>query len=435
MRGATSRKEVNHMQIIISIHAPHARSDVCYYHKEDDMYISIHAPHARSDLTMTPRCSSSRLNFNPRSSCEERLDKAIKAAIAEDFNPRSSCEERHSMIAFWKSSSLFQSTLLMRGATVLNGNGRAMAIQFQSTLLMRGATKAQDLNDAAELISIHAPHARSDPTTVCTVSRSFRFQSTLLMRGATKRMRATCPASSFQSTLLMRGATRRPRAPVRALVDFNPRSSCEERRSICTGRQDIIFNFNPRSSCEERRRQLAFRQSVLSDFNPRSSCEERHRGLTGSIQEDYFNPRSSCEERPGHPSTITLSPLHFNPRSSCEERPAFSTMLNPSLPRFQSTLLMRGATSRQSSNYSRCRHFNPRSSCEERPGGGNEPCGPGDFNPRSSCEERRDCYWMYIRVVSISIHAPHARSDLRSPSLEALTMRFQSTLLMRGATF
>ena len=56
----------------------------------------------------------------------------------------------------------------------------------------------------------------------------------------------------FQSTLLMRGATR---------VAF-------ERRSV--------INFNPRSSCEERHPKYVWQRRWLDDFNPRSSCEERH---------------------------------------------------------------------------------------------------------------------------------------------------------------
>ena len=58
------------------------------------MQISIHAPHARSDLPAA--LAFHFLNhFNPRSSCEERLHLDGVALAAEDFNPRSSCEERH----------------------------------------------------------------------------------------------------------------------------------------------------------------------------------------------------------------------------------------------------------------------------------------------------------------------------------------------------
>ena len=57
------------------------------------------------------------------------------------------------------------------------------------------------------------------------------------------------------------------------LMNFNPRSSCEERLCLL-GAQWFLFYFNPRSSCEERlsRRYVA---TSVNNFNPRSSCEER----------------------------------------------------------------------------------------------------------------------------------------------------------------
>ena len=56
---------------------------------------------------------------------------------------------------------------------------------FQSTLLMRGATSKDKDGYYFMVISIHAPHARSD-LKKCNNSRRFIvFQSTLLMRGAT----------------------------------------------------------------------------------------------------------------------------------------------------------------------------------------------------------------------------------------------------------
>ena len=56
------------------------------------------------------------------------------------------------------------------------------------------------------LISIHAPHARSDFGFPASAAGRI-FQSTLLMRGATCALLATRPTAS----------------------NFNPRSSCEER--------------------------------------------------------------------------------------------------------------------------------------------------------------------------------------------------------------
>ena len=125
---------------------------------------------------------------------------------------------------------LFQSTLLMRGATSRQDKFDTEQILFQSTLLMRGATVCQGRVRAVLMISIHAPHARSDSAVI--YDRQVEGY-------------------------------------------FNPRSSCEERRPAVwthTGSND----FNPRSSCEER--PVACRLTGISgNFNPRSSCEERRR--------------------------------------------------------------------------------------------------------------------------------------------------------------
>ena len=145
-------------------------------------------------------------HFNPRSSCEERLRTMSAIVALVHFNPRSSCEER----------------------------------------------PRRHLSSCHLAISIHAPHARSDPGLHMSPATLWHFNP-----------RSSCeerPSLSlflfilyrFQSTLLMRGATRKPH-----------------------GQQGYRCNFNPRSSCEER---LIFSQAI-------SSC-------------DYFNPRSSCEERP-----------------------------------------------------------------------------------------------------------------------------------------
>ena len=54
--------------------------------------------------------------------------------------------------------------------------------------------------------------------------------------------------------------------------------------------------FNPRSSCEERRTCSEITIMQMS-FNPRSSCEERLLGRSAGVSTRRFNPRSSCEER------------------------------------------------------------------------------------------------------------------------------------------
>ena len=107
MRGATEAPASCSPTHDISIHAPHARSDVSWPIHRGNLQISIHAPHARSDA---------------------------------DFNQS------------------FQVELL-----------------FQSTLLMRGATRFPVYLRWAHRISIHAPHARSDVTRLRLFSKSQYF--------------------------------------------------------------------------------------------------------------------------------------------------------------------------------------------------------------------------------------------------------------------
>ena len=187
------------------------------------------------------------------------------------------------------------------------------------------------------------------------------------MRGATVAGRRKHPVYLvFQSTLLMRGAT--PFS--KSMSD----SSLFQSTLLMRGATDYhkaMFgtskDFNPRSSCEERHVRSAYRPKVEYHFNPRSSCEERlDKSVTVPIYQFDFNPRSSCEERHLIGIKVVAAPVNFNPRSSCEER-LMAISCRKHKERFQSTLLMRGATA----VYDWCR-----------------------------------------RAGLISIHAPHARSDL-----------------------
>ena len=146
---------------------------------------------------------------------------------------------------------------------------------------------------------------------------------------------------------------------------------------------------------------------------------------------------------------------HFNPRSSCEER-LISFVIANDIPTFQSTLLMRGATTRSRLHLRNC-----------------------VFQSTLLMRGATSCTVLYRAVTvrfqstllmrgatvpparlmtrwHISIHAPHARSDMRTlialstrsyfnprssceerlllSSFRALSVLFQSTLLMRGAT-
>ena len=125
---------------------------------------------------------------------------------ASYFNPRSSCEERRDAVTAFLEKPVFQSTLLMRGATRFAGRSIPY-LKFQSTLLMRGATVP------------------------CRVRADDRQNFN--------------PRSSCEERLY-RAGSRVPRC------HFNPRSSCEERPASSRRSSKASWNFNPRSSCEER---------------------------------------------------------------------------------------------------------------------------------------------------------------------------------------
>ena len=95
MRGATRRLWLDGYDVRISIHAPHARSDVLFDRVEIlEHIISIHAPHARSD-TARYESTNRRCNISihaPHARSDSSL--SIMSIPRSHFNPRSSCEER-----------------------------------------------------------------------------------------------------------------------------------------------------------------------------------------------------------------------------------------------------------------------------------------------------------------------------------------------------
>ncbi len=120
MRGATPESGCSPVSLPISIHAPHAGSDIsssyCVPGSPDfnprspcgerphGCYrgtrlrgISIHAPHAGSDTSIFAHFGMMFADFNPRSPCGERLLRIVRIVFVPEF----------------------QSTLPMRGATRL----------------------------------------------------------------------------------------------------------------------------------------------------------------------------------------------------------------------------------------------------------------------------------------------------------------------------
>ena len=161
MRGATGILSDTVDALRISIHAPHARSDCINHNSHANALISIHAPHARSNPTRTA------LVLFPR---------------------------------------LFQSTLLMRGAT----KGRHVGDKVIYIISIHAPHARSDtvtrLSDLSCIISIHAPHARSD------CKRQYvPYQDDISIHAPHARSDAHAAMTTTKS------------------ANFNPRSSCEER--------------------------------------------------------------------------------------------------------------------------------------------------------------------------------------------------------------
>ena len=170
------------------------------------------------------------------------------------------------------------------------------------------------------------------------------------------------------------------------------------------------MHFNPRSSCEEQLTSFFNLFCVIPYFNPRSSCEERHdmrSYLRASARISIHAPHASSDLRapcgPWSSSHISIHAPHA--RSD-----AMSSMLSAFSILFQSTLLMRGATP----THGRLHYHRPISI----------------HAPHARSDRRID---IRQHDAAISIHAPHARSDVQYLRQEVFG-KFQSTLLMRGAT-
>ena len=101
---------------------------------------------------------------------------------------------------------------------------------------------------------------------------------------------------------------------------------------------------------------------------------------------------------------------------------------------FQSTLPMRGATYVRHCNFIHRRYFNPHSPCGERLYYDTVLPVSFDFNPHSPCGERLSLGVYSTNTSNISIHTPHAGSDVAAHHHTWTVTPFQSTLPMRGAT-
>ena len=210
----------------------------------------------------------------------------------------------------------------------------------------------------------------------------------------------------------MRGATWNVLRIAIEYIDFNPRSSCEERLNLTSMIAAVMRNFNPRSSCEERR-----------------ELDRMHVGMLVRFQSTLLMRGATQQERvEAESKEISIHAPHARSDNSIQQLQGWlrifqSTLLmrgatdtvkeNRTGITFQSTLLMRGATTLGARVYKDANDFNPRSSCEERPPVRRSSTMPSQFQSTLLMRGATIFSLCVISGRSISIHAPHARRDSR----------------------
>ena len=143
MRGATRGGGTSSSVRRISIHAPHARSDLLTVASYTFISISIHAPHARSDKKTDRMMTCIFISIHAphaRSDVEKMFSENEDVLIS--IHAPHARSDALNLPQYFTIDFAFQSTLLMRGATWPISSEGTMAI-FQSTLLMRGATSCR----------------------------------------------------------------------------------------------------------------------------------------------------------------------------------------------------------------------------------------------------------------------------------------------------
>ena len=168
LRGATGADPEAKVRSAISIHAPLTGSDLIMLYSGWRIGISIHAPLTGSDQVRMFETSPNR-DFNPRSPYGERRPRCANTGDGRNFNPRSPYGERPvSVITVLPNPGHFNprspyGERHLSPAIIITGD------TFQSTLPLRGATLIMLYSGWRIGISIHAPLTGSDQSGSRTV--------------------------------------------------------------------------------------------------------------------------------------------------------------------------------------------------------------------------------------------------------------------------
>ena len=150
------------------------------------------------------------------------------------------------------------------------------------------------------------------------------------------------------------------------------------------------FNFNPHSPCGERLYWFECRLRCVCNFNPHSPCGERPEPFTSiscAISISIHTPHAGSD-------------YHVNSDfCTCQ-------IISIHTPHAGSDASFTGETIASL-------YFNPHSPCGERQCCKQKPRQPPHFNPHSPCGERHYTCTCTYSQQKISIHTPHAGSDVK----------------------
>ena len=309
-------------------------------------------------------------------------------------------------------TATFQSTLLMRGATINAQSALIIDTIFQSTLLMRGATGKRYYHLSYLCISIHAPHARSDRQPASSRCRRIRIS-------------IHAPHARSDLTVGMFGSRS---------SYFNPRSSCEERLFLLLPLHRLIAIS---IHAPHARSDVRVAEGIVDVVVFQSTLLMRGATVSKSLDDVLLLFQSTLLMR-GATKALLVSPaglaisIHA-PHARSDDHLDCITLLHLIISihapharsdeygdewyiyefwTFQSTLLMRGATSRPSWGISKSLFQSTllmRGATEVGNPYNNQTVFQSTLLMRGATVSRIDTA---DTICRISIHAPHARSDL-----------------------
>ena len=172
-RGATANPLARENLAGVSIHAPRAGRDIALLVAALLQVVSIHAPRAGRDQTQRYPAQS-RACFNPRAPRGARriqLEYVEADGVFQSTRPARGATDALPWPGVHDTG--FQSTRPARGATLYGGRRLSRLPSFQSTRPARGATCEMVVSGVSADVSIHAPRAGRDGSTIAALVSVF----------------------------------------------------------------------------------------------------------------------------------------------------------------------------------------------------------------------------------------------------------------------